>query len=81
MDRTYLRWSWSWHAFRDYVEHGATMWYRAACGRVSESFAEDADRVPAAGHLCGSCSRSIAARTDIEERTEDVSDYGQVAPI
>ena len=63
-DRTY------WHV------PGARSWHATApggalCGRTEpanlpESAIQVSDRVPRDGHLCGSCSRIIAARTDVE---------------
>ena len=58
----------SWHAFAEW-DHPAgdtiTVLVRAVCGRRAPlGGKEEADRVPAVGHLCGNCVRIIAARTD-----------------
>jgi len=61
-DRTY--WSLpgrAWHAYESGAPHN-----RAVCGRYPKRLPKFADRIPADGHLCGSCSRVVLARTDVE---------------
>ena len=67
MDRTYVR-------LPDHAWHGFTTWTRVPgtvvtlCGRrLHSDDIEESDRVPSSGHLCGNCSRRIAALTDIED--------------
>lgn len=63
MDRTYWKGAKAWHAMR----LTRLIDFRALCGRTGHRTSETSDRVPADGHLCGSCARSIAAATDVEE--------------
>jgi hypothetical protein len=67
-DRTYWHGDASWHAI-DPASERPRLNYAFYCGRSDWFYGrgEVADRVPSHGHLCGSCSRSIAARTDIED--------------
>lgn len=67
-DRTYFqgRPGVAWHALDPDASDPGDWSYVGLCGRTSAEGTREADRVPPAGHLCGSCSRSIAARTDTE---------------
>lgn len=68
IDRTYIRVGpdSTWHAFVTWTRVPGHA--RVSCGRTLNAGTghESADRVPSSGHLCGNCSRVIAASTDVE---------------
>ena len=67
-DRTYFRFARAWHALastRPAIPGSVIL--VSSCGQLlNETWAEQADRIPADGHMCGSCSRVVLARTDVE---------------
>lgn len=68
-DRTYWHVSGarSWHADRqsDFTRT-RIVWSLCGLSYIARADTETADRIPPTAHLCGNCSRVIAARTDIE---------------
>jgi hypothetical protein len=73
----------SWHALQEWGTAMGQPYVKGFCGRRANAGRTDSletvDRLPPDAHLCGSCARVIAARTDLEEDraavAEDIAFY------